>query len=158
MAVAWICVRKKQNRDAEFYCHIDMSAFLAILLVLWILVGAWNHVGQCSFVQARAPVTLFHAQSATPHPKADREDAMTVTITPDGKIYFRALQVSLTKLKKQVLEGVRDGAEPRVYLDVDRRAQYGAVQEVLAVIQSAGISQITFTAYNGPSEPHLQGF
>jgi biopolymer transport protein ExbD len=125
-----------------------MSAFLAILLVLWITVVAWKHIGECSFVSAATSVDLVHAQNATPHPNADREDAITVTIKHDGKIYFRSLSVSQKKLKDQIAEGVREGAEPRVYLNVDRRAQYGCVQEVLTVVRSAGIAQITLITNN----------
>ncbi len=151
MRVAWKSLKKKIQWNDEYYCHIDMSAFLAILLVLWILVSAWNQVGVCTLAYDRPAVNLFHANNATLHPKARREDAMTVTITHDGKVYFRDMQIAEGKLKDLVIEGTQEGAERRIYFNVDQRAQYGVVQDVLDIVQSAGITQITFTTNYGPA-------
>jgi biopolymer transport protein ExbD len=77
-------------------------------------------------------------------PGAGREDAMRISITRDGKVYFRNHQVALDALPDEIQEGLRNGAERRIYLAIDARAKYGDAKAILVQIRLAGIENVSF--------------
>jgi len=79
-------------------------------------------------------------------PRAVREDALTVGVTRDGKVYFRNVPISAEDLPDQIREGLRSGAEKKVYFRADARARYGDVKQVLIEIRRAGIENVCFLA------------
>ncbi len=81
---------------------------------------------------------------ASPMPRAVREDALSVAITRDGKIYFRNTAISAEELPGKIREGLKNGAEKKVYLRADARARYGDVKQVLIKIRQAGIENVCF--------------
>ena len=87
----------------------------------------------------------------TPMSAALREDVLRLTITRDGSVYFRNFRIANPDLPQQLLTGLRNGSERKVYLVVDSRAHYGDVQPVLDGIRGAGIQNIAFLA----EQPYL---
>jgi len=51
-----------------------------------------------------------------------------VDATRDGKIYFRNVPISAKNLPDKIREGLKNGAEKKVYLRADARARYGDCQ------------------------------
>jgi len=84
------------------------------------------------------------AAHAIPEPGALKEDALLTSITSDGTIFFRTHRVRCEDLSNEIREGVRDGAEKRIYLAVDARAKYGRTTQVLEQIRIAGIENVSF--------------
>ena len=91
-------------------------------------------------------VDLPRTSYAIPMPRAVRENALTVGVTRDGKVYFRNTAISAEDLPDQIREGLRNGAEKKVYLRADARARYGDVKQVLIKIRQAGIENVCFLA------------
>jgi len=89
-------------------------------------------------------VDLPRTWHASPMPRAVREDALSVAITRDGKIYFRNTAISAEELPGKIREGLKNGAEKKVYLRADARARYGDVKQVLIKIRQAGIENVCF--------------
>jgi len=79
-------------------------------------------------------------------PRAVREDALSVAVTRDGKIYFRNVPISAKNLPDRIREGLKNGAEKKVYLRADARARYGDVKQALIEIRQAGIDNVCFLA------------
>jgi len=77
-------------------------------------------------------------------PGALREDAMRISIRRDGSIFFRDHRVILQDLPEKIREGLRNGAENRIYLNMDARAKYGETIAVLDQIRLAGIERVSF--------------
>ena len=84
------------------------------------------------------------AYHSTSMPGALKEDAILVSITRDGNIFFRDQRVLRLELANEIREAVRSGAEKQVYLVVDARARYGDAILVLAQIRFAGIENVNF--------------
>ena len=77
-------------------------------------------------------------------PKARREDAIRLSVTSDGSLYFRDQRVAAYEIPDLIREGVRNGAEKKVYVSADARAKYGRVLQVLDGIQLAGVEKVCF--------------
>jgi biopolymer transport protein ExbD len=91
-------------------------------------------------------VDLPRTQYASPTPRAVRKDAQIVSILPDGQIYYRHTRVMADDLPGLIREGVRNGAERKIYIRADSRAKYFSVKQVLTEIRQAGIENVCFLA------------
>ena len=91
-------------------------------------------------------VDLPQTWYAGPMPRAAREDALSVGVTRDAKIYFRNIAISAAELPDKIREGLKNGAERKVYIRADARARYGDVKQVLIEIRLAGIENVCFLA------------
>jgi biopolymer transport protein TolR len=67
---------------------------------------------------------------------------VTVTVTPDGKIFIADKPVELDALLTALQPLTPGGTDDRVYLRGDTAANYGAVMKVMAVLSKAGYSKI----------------
>ncbi len=116
-----------------------MWGFVSIMLaLLFLFLPATTHTHRSM------PVDRPHAYHCTSMPRALREDAMQITVGRDGQIYFRDDRVILQDLPEEIRQGLRNGAENRIYLDMDARAKYGETIAVLDQIRLAGIEKVSF--------------
>jgi len=77
-------------------------------------------------------------------PGALSEDAIQISVTRDGQVYFAKDRIMLQHLPEEIRQGVRNGAANRIYLNVDARAKYGEIIAVLVQIRLAGIENVGF--------------
>jgi biopolymer transport protein TolR len=103
-------------------------------------------LGTATYPHHGLSVDLPRTFHAYPMPKAAREDALSVGVTRDGKIYLRNVPISADDLPDQIREGLRSGAEKKVYLRADARARYVDVREALIGIREAGIENVCILA------------
>lgn len=75
-------------------------------------------------------------------PGALKEDALQVSLTRDGTIYYGGRKVAANELASVLQKGLREGSEKKVYLKADARARYGDVEAVLDLIRQAGIENV----------------
>jgi biopolymer transport protein ExbD len=127
------------NRKDELLCRIDMWGFVSVMLVLLFLLMPLSVVDG-----KRASADLVGARYSARMPGALKEDALQVMVTRDGNIYFREHGVALEDLPNEVREGLRNGAENKVYIAVDARAKYGEIRAILDKIRLAGIENVAF--------------
>jgi biopolymer transport protein ExbD len=75
---------------------------------------------------------------------ADKEDAILVAITRDGKIWISPgnKQMSLEELPGKVRDLQTNKLDKTVYIKSDMRAKYGRVEEIVDSLRSAGVDQL----------------
>jgi biopolymer transport protein ExbD len=135
-------VRQTTSRSPRLISNIDVSALAAVMFVLvfaFIFLTATPDYG----VSADLP-KVWHP---IPLRGANREDALIVSILRDGAIYFGTDKTRARDLPAQIREGVRRGAEKKIYIRADKRLRYRTVLEVLDAIHSAGVEKVSFLAY-----------
>lgn len=86
---------------------------------------------------------------------ANREDALLVAITRDGKVWFDTNQIALENLPVAIRERVQHGAERKVYIRADMRTRYGLVGRALDTVRAAGIEHVAFVVNERNSAPTL---
>jgi len=92
------------------------------------------------------PVDLPDARNAISEPNALREDAIRVSLAPDGNVYFRQEKTTPENLSYLIQTALQEGAEHRVYLAADRRAKYADVDAVVGQIRLARVTSIVILA------------
>jgi biopolymer transport protein TolR len=75
---------------------------------------------------------------------ANKEDAVTVAVTRDGRTYLGGDQVNIDDLGSKISAKLENKAEgdKEVYLRADIRANYGKVMDTVDQIRTAGVSQL----------------
>jgi biopolymer transport protein ExbD len=128
-----------RKRRSQYICQIDVSALLVIFLVLFITLMMYTPSGH-----GRGSVDLPKSEHASWLRAARREDAMRVSVSRDGKVYFDGRHITFDELPAQIREGLRGGAENRVYVYADARARYATVKAALTAIRLAGVEHVSF--------------
>ncbi|HXC48254.1 MAG TPA: biopolymer transporter ExbD [Candidatus Sulfotelmatobacter sp.] len=95
-------------------------------------------------------VDLASAVHAKPLPGALKEDAITVVLSRDGRVYFGDTRVPTKELPGFIRKAYQNGSERKVYLRADARAKYGEVKAVLDQISAAGIQNVAFMVEGPP--------
>ena len=93
-------------------------------------------------LQKGISVELAPTSSAIAVPDADKQDALIVTVTDTGGLYFGTDPVTpdslLAKMKGRVSQGT-----PNLYIKADARAPYASVLKVLDAARTAGVVAVT---------------
>lgn len=119
---------------------MELSGLLAVsivVLIVFMMQPSPHHTSMVDLPLTRHAVLM---------PKARREDAIKVTITNDGTVYFRNYRTTRDDLPRAIQEAVRDGAEAKVYIAIDARARYSAVERVIDAIRQTRIANVVFLA------------
>ena len=116
----------------------------------WPCVGVMMALLFCVMVGTAKP--LIHTRgpelSRNVHvnklPKALREDVMKITMMRDGMFFWGNNRLELGDLPELIREGIRNGAEKRVYLEIDGRARYLEVKQVIDGVSLSGVRDVSF--------------
>lgn len=118
----------------QFACVMSLVVFIVLLVCL-----TWPtpyHHGSVDLARVGHPVSM---------PGAEREDAMIVHVTRDGKVYFGSEQVSATSLPQKIAARLKEpGVERKVYIKADMRARWRDVKPVLDGVRAAGLMRVAF--------------
>jgi len=121
-----------------------MGVVIFVVLLLFMTNSSGYHYGS----SVNLP-KVFHPVSM---PSANREDAMIVNVTRDGKVYFGVEQVRPAELPQKIADRLKDrSVERKIYIKADMRARWGTVKPVLDGVRAAGILRVAFLAYQRQS-------
>jgi biopolymer transport protein ExbD len=99
-------------------------------------------------------VELPVTSTAVPVPGADKEDAVIVTITQDGSVYFGVNLIRPAALPETIKRGLSNQTENKVYIKADARTPYANLVKVLDAVHTADVKALTLlTAQHDSPEP-----
>ncbi len=105
---------------------------MLVLLVMFIITAPLlTHQ-----IKLNLPKTNVQAAS-TQHP-------LSISLTRDGQIYLDALPITEAYLQSQLQQRVTAGEQPTVELRADGELPYQQVVRIMALVQNAGISKLSF--------------
>src|SRR5437764_12593231 len=113
---------------------------VAFLLVAAMMLAAPQSNAQA--MQKGISVELASTTSAVPVPDADNQDALIVTVTETGKLYFGIDAVTPDALLKELKNRISHPTQ-NLYIKADSRAPYAGVVKVLDAAHTAGIASVT---------------
>jgi biopolymer transport protein TolR len=127
---------KKQKAPAVV-SDINVTPMVDVMLVLLIIFMVITPM-----LNNKVNVTLPTESAAIVMDNANKEDAVTIAVTRDGKIFLGADQVTATDLGAKVADKLQNKTDKEVYLRADDRARYGSVTDAVDGIRDAGVSQL----------------
>ena len=113
---------------------IPMADIMLVLLIIFMVVTPMLQKGQS--------VDLARTDNPREMQDADKDDAIIVAITRDGKIYLGNTQMAKEDLTGQIKDRISTRIDKTVYVKSDARAKYGDVVAVVDEIRSAGVDQL----------------
>ena len=105
---------------------------MLVLLIIFMVAAPMLHQG----VEVALPQVANE-----PLPLRD-EDPMVLTITKDGLVYIKDNPVQASRLSETLLPLMESREDQSVFLKADRDVPYGAVQDVMAIINQAGTFRV----------------
>ena len=128
------------RRRSTYYATLNLWPFVSVMLALLIpYITITPHRSLFG-----KPVDLARTQHATPQPDALREDAVIVSLTRDGSIFLRHIQLQLVDVRPQVEAALRTTDMKKVFVRADARAKYGDVKAVAELLRQAGVTRLCF--------------
>ena len=112
-----------------------MADVMLVLLIIFMVVTPMLQKGK--------DVELARTKNPIDMKEADRDDAIIVAITRDGKFYLGMNQVKdPVDLAAKVNDLLTTRLDKKVFVKSDNRAKYGDVVPVVDNIRNAGVDQI----------------
>jgi biopolymer transport protein ExbD/biopolymer transport protein TolR len=137
----------KREEGKKVNSNINVTPMVDVMLVLLIIFMVITPM-----LNNKVNVTLPVVSAATIMDNANKEDAITVAVTRDGKVFLGGDQVSLNDLGQKVadLEAKKTdpSADKSVYLRADERSNYGKVMDTIDALRVGGVSQLNMLTDN----------
>ena len=111
-----------------------MVDVMLVLLIIFIVVTPMLTKG--------VSVDRVKAKNPTAMAPADKDDAVVVAVTRDGKVYLGKEQMKSEELGPKIRDMIANRLDRTVYVNSDSRAKYGVVVEAVDNIRTAGVDQI----------------
>ena len=128
----------KRDEGSKVTSDINVTPMVDVMLVLLIIFMVVTPM-----LQKGISVDLAKVNSPEQMPDADKEDALLVSITRDGKVYFGSEQVQdIDGLTTKVKDRLANKADKRVYVKADMRTRFGGVVKVVDSVRAAGVDDI----------------
>jgi biopolymer transport protein ExbD/biopolymer transport protein TolR len=142
----------KREEGKKVNSNINVTPMVDVMLVLLIIFMVITPM-----LNNKVNVDLPVASAAIIMENANKEDAITVAITRDGKTFLGADQVAnLDELGPKISAKLENKTDKEVYLRADVRAKYGKVMEVIDDIRTAGVSELGMLTEKRDSEDTVQ--
>jgi len=148
----------KRNEGAKISSDINVTPMVDVMLVLLIIFMVVTPM-----LQKGVSVDMAKVNNPAPMEDADKEDALLVSITRDGKVYFGTEQISIDGLTTKVKDRLTNLPDKRVYVKADMRARFGGVVQVVDSVRAAGVDDLGLltdqrkTAPSAPPAPAAPG-
>ena len=142
----------KRNEGAKVSSDINVTPMVDVMLVLLIIFMVVTPM-----LQKGISVDMPKVNNPEQMPDADKEDALLVSITRDGKVYFGSDQIQdVDNLTGKVKDRLANKQDKRVYVKADMRARFGSVVKVVDSVRAAGVDDLgllTDQKKTGPNAP-----
>ena len=111
-----------------------MVDVMLVMLIIFMVITPMLSKGQSvDMVRTRNPIAM---QSA------DKEDAVLVAVTRDGKAYLGSTQIKPKDLPQKIKDMLSNKLDKTCYLKADQRARYEKVVDVVNNMRAGGVDQL----------------
>ena len=126
-----------RNEGAKISSDINVTPMVDVMLVLLIIFMVVTPM-----LQKGVSVDMAKVNNPEQMPDADKEDALLVSDTRDGQVYFGTDQINVDNLTSKVKDRLANRADKRVYVKADMRARFGNVVQVVDGVRAAGVDDL----------------
>jgi biopolymer transport protein ExbD len=116
---------------------INVTPLVDVMLVLLIIFMVITPM-----LQKGISVDLAGSHNPRAMPNDDKEDAVEVAITRDGKVFLKTTEVLPADLTPKIKDLIAAQREKMVYVRSDARARYGDVAKTVDAVRAAGVDSL----------------
>ena len=140
----------KRDEGKKVNSNINVTPMVDVMLVLLIIFMVITPM-----LNNKVNVDLPVAASAIVMENANKEDAVTVAITRDGRTFLGANQVTADDLGPKISALLDKKTDKEVFMRADQRANYGKVMDAVDGIRSAGVNQLGLLTEKNDSDTNV---
>lgn len=127
----------KRDESKKVNSNINVTPMVDVMLVLLIIFMVITPM-----LNNKVNVDLPKADAAVVMEDANKEDAVVVAVTRDGRVFLGGDQVTLDDMGTKISAKLENKTNKEVFLRADIRANYGKVMDAVDGVRSAGVSQL----------------
>ena len=113
---------------------IPMADIMLVLLIIFMVVTP--------MLQHGFTVDMAKVENPEEMQAADRDDAILIAVTRDGRYFLGTTQVSLDDITGKVKDLLSNRLDKTVFVKSDARAKYGDVVKAVDEVRSAGVDNL----------------
>lgn len=125
------------GRSGTTVSDINVTPMVDIMLVLLIIFMVVTPM-----LQKTMSVDMVKAQNPRDMVDADKEDAVVIAITRDGKMFIGNTPTTPEEMTTKVKDMLADKVDRTVYIKSDARAKYGDVVKAVDNVRAAGVESL----------------
>ncbi len=110
-----------------------VDVMLVMLIIFMVITPMLSKGVSVDMVRTKNPIVMQ---------AADKEDAVLVAVTRDGKVYLGSTQMASDALPAKVKDMLTNRLDKMCFLKSDQRARYERVVEVIDNLRAAGVDQL----------------
>jgi biopolymer transport protein ExbD len=127
----------KRDEGKKVNSNINVTPMVDVMLVLLIIFMVITPM-----LTNKVNVTLAKSENALAMDDASKEDAVTIAVTRDSKIYLGQNQVTLADLGAKTADLLSGKTTHMVFFRSDERAHYGTVMDAIDAVRTAGVDEV----------------
>jgi biopolymer transport protein ExbD len=132
-----------RDEGSKVNSNINVTPMVDVMLVLLIIFMVITPLAE-----QKVNVTLAQTESAVAMDNASKQDAITIAVTRDSKVYLGQDQTTLADLGTKVGSLLQNKTDKTVYFRADERAHYGTVEDAIDAVRTAGVEEIGLLTEN----------
>ena len=113
---------------------IPMADIMLVLLIIFMVVTP--------MLQKGVSVDMAKVENPEDMRDADKDDAILIAVTRDGRYFLGTTQISLDDITNRVKDLLANRLDKTVFVKSDARAKYGEVVKAVDEVRSAGVDNL----------------
>lgn len=113
---------------------IPMADIMLVLLIIFMVVTP--------MLQKGVSVDMAKVNNAEDMQDADKDDAIILAVTRDGKMFLGSKQITLDQITTAVKDQLANRIDKTVFVRSDARAKYGEVVKAVDEVRAAGVDNL----------------
>jgi biopolymer transport protein ExbD/biopolymer transport protein TolR len=120
---------------------INVTPMVDVMLVLLIIFMVITPM-----LQKGVSVDMAKAANTRDMQDADKEDAVVLAVTRDGKVFLQSNRINPDQITTEVKDRLANKLDKTVYVKADSHARYGVVAGVVDNVRAAGVDSLGLLA------------
>jgi biopolymer transport protein ExbD/biopolymer transport protein TolR len=113
---------------------IPMADIMLVLLIIFMVVTP--------MLQHGFSVDMAKVENPEEMQAADRDDAILIAVTRDGRYFLGTTQITLDDVTNKVKDMLANRLDKTVFVKSDARAKYGTVVKAVDEVRAAGVDNL----------------
>ena len=126
-----------EKRPSSTISSINVTPMVDVMLVLLVIFMVITPM-----LSKGVSVDMVRTRNPLAMEAADKEDAVVVAVTRDGRVFLGRGQTSPDELGRIVGDIIENKLDKTVYIKSDARARYERVVDVINILRTEGVDQL----------------